>query len=225
KNERPSMLHSMILNFALNFSKSNKDFKFFNFFKLWNPSNLRAEDLKDGNKDGNKIPSLISRICREFINSKADIDLNFLFDSIKLDNNKILDFFREPYFWELMNLNKENKFNQLWPLFNEYVTKYASYDSSKWHSEILNLAERFMKENEEWRFLEFFKQWNPEKLRDDDWKETKKDEFTYKPLAIKALKKSFECIKKQNNEQDLNWIIPAYHKAINLFPDNEWLLR
>src|SRR5690606_18445493 len=113
KNERPSMLHSMILNFALNFSKSNKDFKFFNFFKLWNPSNLRAEDLKDGNKDGNKIPSLISRICREFINSKADIDLNFLFDSIKLDNNKILDFFREPYFWELMNLNKENKFNQL----------------------------------------------------------------------------------------------------------------
>ncbi|WP_291069900.1 MULTISPECIES: lipopolysaccharide assembly protein LapB [unclassified Empedobacter] len=225
KNERPSMLHSMILNFALNFSKSNNDFKFFNFFKLWDPSNLRPDDLKDGNKDGNKIPSLISRICREFINSKADIDLNFLFDSIKLDNNRILDFFREPYFWELMNLNKENKFNQLWPLFNEYVTKYASYDSSKWHSEILNLAERFMKENEEWRFFEFFKQWNPEKLRDEDWKETKKDEYTYKPLAIKALKKSFECIKKQNNYQDLNWIIPAYHKAINLFPDDEWLLR
>ncbi|WP_218620384.1 tetratricopeptide repeat protein [Flavobacterium sp. I3-2] len=225
KNERPSMLHSMILNFALNFSKSNTDFKFFNFFKLWDPSNLRPEDLKDGDKDGNKIPSLISRICREFINSKAEIDLNFLFDSIKLDNNKILDFFREPYFWKLMNLNKENRFNQLWSLFNEYITKYASYDSSKWHSEILNLAERFMKENEEWRFFEFFKQWNPEKLRDEDWKETKKEEFTYKPLAIKALKKSFECIKKQNNEQNLNWIIPAYHKAIKLFPDDEWILR
>ncbi len=38
-----------------------------------------------------------------------------------------------------------------------------------------------MKENEEWRFLNFFKNWNPENLRTEDWKETKKDENTYKP--------------------------------------------
>ncbi|MGL4347325.1 MAG: hypothetical protein ACRCR9_04500 [Chitinophagaceae bacterium] len=34
KNERPSMLHSMILNFALNYSKTHRDFKFYNFFLL-----------------------------------------------------------------------------------------------------------------------------------------------------------------------------------------------
>ena len=45
KNERPSMLHSMILNFALNYSKTHSDFKFYNFFLLWNPDNLRHEDL------------------------------------------------------------------------------------------------------------------------------------------------------------------------------------
>ncbi|MFW2137384.1 tetratricopeptide repeat protein [Chryseobacterium sp. TY4] len=225
KNERPSMVHSMILNFALSFSKTNNDFNFFNFFKLWDPLNLRNEDLKDGNKDGNKIPSLISRICREFVNAKANVDLDFLFESIKLDKVKILDFFRESYFWELINLNKENKWSQLWPLFNEYTNNYAAHDASKWHSEILDLAERFMKENDEWRFFDFFKNWNPDKLREEDWKETKNEEFTYKPLAIKALKKSFECIKKQNSNQDILWLIPTYEKAIKQYPEDEWLLR
>ena len=76
KNERPSMLHSMILNFALNYSKTHSDFKFYNFFLLWNPVNLRQEDLHDGNKDGKNIPSLISRICREFVNTKTIFDID-----------------------------------------------------------------------------------------------------------------------------------------------------
>src|SRR5690606_38334207 len=32
KNDRPSILHSMILNFALNYSKTHSDFRFYNFF-------------------------------------------------------------------------------------------------------------------------------------------------------------------------------------------------
>src|SRR5690606_38109898 len=56
ENERPSMLHSMILNFALNYSKTHSDFKFYSFFLLWNPDNLRHEDLHNGYKDGKDIP-------------------------------------------------------------------------------------------------------------------------------------------------------------------------
>ncbi len=77
KNERPSMLHSMILNFALNYSKTHSDFKFYNFFLLWNPENLRYEDLHDGtNQNGDNIPSLISRICREFVNTNTIFDID-----------------------------------------------------------------------------------------------------------------------------------------------------
>ena len=82
-----------------------------------------------------------------------------------------------------------------------------------------------MKENDEWRFLNFFKNWNPENLRNDDWKETKKDEHTYKPLATKAIKKAFEVLKTQQSEQDLSWLIKPYETAIRLFPEDEWLLR
>lgn len=225
KNERPSMLHSMILNFALNYSKTHSDFKFYNFFLLWNPDNLRYEDLHDGYKDGKDIPSLISRICREFVNSNTKINIEEFLSKIDLSKEIVIDFFRETVFWNNFNAHKENKFSELWNLFEQYNNNYSKQGQSKWHSEILNLAERFMKENDEWRFLNFFKNWNPENLRTDDWKETKKDEHTYKPLATKALKKTFEILKTQTSEQDLSWLIKPYETAIKLFPDDEFLLR
>lgn len=225
KNERPSILHSMILNFALNYSKTHSDFKFYNFFLLWNPDNLRHEDLRDGYKDGKDIPSLISRICREFANSNTEINIEEFLDKINLEKEIILDFFRETIFWNIFNTHKENKFSELWKLFEKYNNNYSKYGQSKWHSEILNLAERFMKENDEWRFLNFFKNWNPENLRTDDWEETKKDGCTYKPLATKALKKTFDILKTQTSEQDLSWLLQPYEKAIKLFSDDEFLLR
>jgi hypothetical protein len=225
KNERPSMLHSMFLNFALNYSKTHNDFKFYNFFLLWNPDNLRHEDLHNGYKDGKDIPSLISRICREFVNSNIEIDIEDFLSNINLKKEVVIDFFRETIFWNILNAHKENKYSELWNLFEQYNGSYSKYGQSKWHSEILNLGERFMKDNEEWRFLNFFKNWNPENLRNDDWKETNKDEHKYKPLAIKALKKTLEVLKTLTSEQDLSWLIVAYEKAIKLFPDDEWLLR
>ncbi|WP_188050259.1 M48 family metallopeptidase [Flavobacterium sp. GP15] len=225
KNERPSMLHSMILNFALNYSKTHSDFKFYNFLLLWNPDNFRHEDLHNGYKDGKDIPSLISRICREFVNSNTEINIEEFLSKIQLNKETILDFFRETIFWNILNAHKENKFSELWNLFEQYNNNYSKHGQSKWHSAILNLAERFMKENEEWRFLSFFKNWNPENLRNDDWKETKKDENTYKPLSTKAIKKAFENLKTQTSEQDLLWLIQPYETAIKLFPNDEWLLR
>ena len=230
KNERPSMLHSMILNFALNYSKSHSDFNFYKFFILWSPENLRNEDLRDGYKDGHDIPSLISRICRELSNSNAvaDLEKDPIIAKINLNKETVLDFFREPYFWNLFNANKENKFNNLWQIFDKYNETYSKYGKSKWHSEILKLADRFMKENESWRFFSFFKKWNPNNLMDADWKEEKdKEGETYKPLAIKAIKKSFEIVKSKNDnkQDDYSWLILLYNKAIKLFSDDEWLMR
>jgi hypothetical protein len=226
KNERPSMLHSMILNFALIYSKTHSDFKFYSFFLLWNPDNLRHEDLHNGSKDGKvDIPSLISRICKEFVNSNTEIVIEEFLSKINLNKEVVIDFFRETIFWNIFNAHKENKFSELWNLFEQYNCNYSKHGQSKWHSEILNLAERFMKENDEFRFLDFFKNWNPENLNPDDWKETKKDEHTYKPLGTKAIKKAFSVLKTQPSEQNLSWLIKPYEAAIKLFPDDEWLLR
>ena len=233
QNERPSMLHSMILNFALHYSKDHFDFNLYNFFKLWNPSNLRSEDIEKQHFNGKEIPSLISRIFREFNDKDLVIDIAYLVENVNLNSwnygysstQQLLDLLREPIFWKLFNAHKENKQSDLWSIFNKYNQAFSKYEKTKWHSEILSLAERYMQETEEWRFLEFFKNWNPENLLDEDWKEVKKDDKVYKPLAIKCLKKAFEIIKIQNKEFTESWLLPIYSKAVKLFPDDEWLLR
>lgn len=233
RNERPSMLHSMILNFGLHYSKGHSDFNLYNFFKLWNPSNLRTEDKEKQHFNGKEIPSLISRVVREFNDKDLLIDIDYLIDYINLNSRssstssaqQILDLLREPIFWKLFNAYKENKQSELWNIFSKYNQQFSKYEKSKWHSEILSIAERYMQETEEWRFLEFFRIWNPEKLRDEDWIENKKDDKVFKPLAIKCIKKAFKIIKNQNKVFNEGWLIPIYSQAVKFFPDDEWLLR
>ncbi|MEB0301526.1 hypothetical protein [Mucilaginibacter sp. 5C4] len=233
KNERPSMLHSMILNFGLHYSKDHSDFNLYNFFKLWNPSNLRSEDKEKQHFNGKEIPSITARVFREFTDKDLAIDIDYLIENVNLKSwnssvsptRQVLDLLREPFFWRLFTVHKENKQPELWVLFNKYNQTFSKYEKSKWHSEVLNIAERYMQETEEWRFLEFFKNWNPENLLDEDWKEVKKDENTYKPLAIKCLKKAFDIIKTQSKEFNESWLLPIYSKAVKLFPNDEWLLR
>ncbi|EKT4550548.1 tetratricopeptide repeat protein [Flavobacterium psychrophilum] len=225
-NERPSMLHSTFLNFALNFSKEHSDFNLYSFFLLWDPKNLRHEDLNENYKDDKKFPSLISRIFREFIDKKVQIDYNVLFEKIPfLSPVKIIELLREPYYWNIYTADKENRKEVVWKIFEEYNTLFKNQKGSEIHSKILNSAMFSMKENEEWRFLNFFENWNPENFIESDWKEIVKEDKVYPPLAIKALKKAFEQIKLGNQFNDLTKLIIAYKTAIVKFPKDIWLKR
>lgn len=223
-NERPSLLHSMILNFALYYSKEHLDFNLYEFFKLWNPENLRAEDKLNQWYNDKETPSLLSRIFRAFIENKYCIDIDYLVENVKI--REVIDLLREPSFWKIFNARKENKISDLWGLFDNYNLQFSKFHKSKWHSEILSLAERYMQETDEWRFLDFFKEWNPNNLMDEDWEEVKKDENTYKPLAVKCLKKAYEIVKIQNNETyNTDWLIETYNIAVSKFPKDEWIKR
>lgn len=225
-NERPSMLHSTFLNFALNFSKEHLDFNLYSFFLLWDPKNLRSEDVRDNYKDGKTYPSLISRLFKEFIDKKAQIDSKTLFEKIPfLSPVKIIELLREPYYWNIYTADKENRKADLWKIFEEYNTLFKNQSGSAIHSKILNSAMFSMKENEEWRFLNFFENWNPENFIESDWKEIVKEDKVYPPLAIKALKKAFEQIKLGNQFNDSTKLITAYKTALVKFPKDIWLKR
>lgn len=235
KNERPSMLHSMILNFGLNYSKEHSDFNLYKFFLLWNPVNLRYEDKTESKFEEKKIPSLISRICREFIDKEYPVDLRLFLEKVKIgDSNYFgysdssesltIDLIRQPIFWKLYNLNKDNKLEELWSQFNKYTSEYVIDTPSEWHSKILSIAERFMNENNSWRFFEFFKNWNSTLLRKSDWDDIIKDENTYKGLGVKSLKKAYEHV-KNSEERDVSWLISTYDTGLKYCSDNEWLKR
>lgn len=84
KNERPSLLHSMILNFAVHYSKDHSDLDLYNFFKLWNPKFLRTEDKENQQHEGKEIPSLISRVIREFVDKDYNFDVEYLIENINM---------------------------------------------------------------------------------------------------------------------------------------------
>lgn len=228
KNERPSLLHSQILNFALNYSKEDENFKLPAFLRLWGPDNLRDEDYDDSvGKDGKTIASLMSRIARSVVNYNQDAILEFvnLLPSRKED---FIDLLKEHFFWKIYHSTEGNVSSNTWSLFDQYVDFFPEAPASVSHSKVLSLAERVMKDENTYRFYGFFKKWNPEKLRTADWQEEKGENGeSYKPLAIKSIKKAKESLSSLSKEQigDLQWLIDLYGVAVTKYPDDDWNIR
>lgn len=142
------------------------------------------------------------------------------------DSDLVIETFRESYFWKLFNLHKNETYQQLWKEFNIYVSNYSSFGSSHWHSEILKLANRFMIEENEWRFFDFFIKWNYKSFRNEDWKEQHSGEHTYKPLALQSISVINEHIKNKDIDSNTLLLIEELYKvALKKVGHDKWLLR
>lgn len=231
KNERPSMLHSVMLNFALNFAKDHPDFNFFRFFLLWGIENLRSEDWQKGTANDHEIPSLVERICREIGAPEKEIDIQDFVDHFGEKRAIIIEYLRQNYFWKLMGWQKEKKWEELWSGFDDYAATYSVLGPSHWHSEILKIACRFMSDKEACRFLPFMMQWYGKgNLSPDDWKkENSAEGIEYPSLAVKSAKRCFEIIKedssKKKNPDLVHWLKTLYTQAIEQNSDDDWSIR
>lgn len=226
-NPKPSMVHSFILQKAVSLAKQYDEFNLYKFFKIWNPIYLRSEDKIEqySEKDKKTYPSLVVRVLKEFVNKNYQVDISFLQETIK-DEELVIDTTREGYFWKIFNLHKENKFHDLWKMFDFYVANFSIYKQSHWHSEILKIADRFMVEQELWRFFNFFQKWGVRNFLNKDWIEEVNGEFTNKPLVKKSLNKVFQFVNlKNNHDKDFQWIMPLYVDALKKFDNDKWLLR
>ncbi|MBV5321395.1 MAG: hypothetical protein JZU62_06895 [Sulfuricurvum sp.] len=243
ENERPSLLHSVVLQFVVHYVATHKDFDIFKFFQIWGSKNLRHEDIHDqyesktdeflmsagllikSEAKGKIYPSLLKKLLKTTVNSHYPFDINYLIDAVE-DKAIIVEPIRETYFWKIFSAHKENKVSELWHLFDSYATNFSNYKGSHWHSEILNLAERFMVEGDAWRFFEFFRKWDYKNFQLEDWKEQKNGESTYKSLAAKSLKIIFELIKdKKEKTTDIRWVIELYKLAFERLEKTVWLSR
>ena len=229
---KPSLVHSMILNFALNFAKENRDFAFFKFVKLWGVENLRADDFNENSKDGRAIPSLVSRMISVFVENQP-VDWQELFQLLESNPNclrheELVEIRREQEYRHLGHLQKAEQWDELWKAFDAYVSEFAECGPSVWHSKILERAWWAMNNDNAWRFLPFAKKWNMENLCDEDWKEkVGKDDSKYEPLAIKAAKRCFEIVKSsrlQLDAKDIKWLLDLYGQVVE-HTKNEWELR
>jgi len=233
-NERPSMVHSAILNFALNFSKQHQDFIFYRFLLLWGFENLRRDDFHDYDINDHHIPSLVSRIIRIFIETGQKVEWADLLHELEnnpncIDHTELMDIIRQSVFWHLMNLHKEEKWEEMWTAFTDYVHTFSTFGPSHWHSEILKLANRLMDTDNAFRFLPFMQEWDIDNLTAEDWNnEIGQDGTEYKSLAVKSAKKCFNIIKacpdKQNMSDTIDWLKTFYGKVLEKDQD-EWNVR
>lgn len=227
-NSRPSNLHSQILNFALNYSKRDAAFKLIPFLKLWGPQYITNGDFRDSiAQDGKTIPSLMKRISREVAKYSHE-EVNEFIELLPTGKAEFVEMLREGSFWNLYNLMNEHKYDDLWRQFDAYLCSYAQYEASISHSKILSLAERSMKDANQYRFYEFFKKWDPANLREEDWKEERNENGdTYKSLALKALKRAADALSGFNADTagDFSWLIDAYNTAVSKNPDDDWTIR
>lgn len=228
QNERPSVLHSQILNLALNYSKIDNNFNLVSFLKLWGPNNLRANDFDDSKGNvGKPIPSLMSRIARAIINYPYE-DIQTFANLLPQKTEDFIEMLREQFFWKLYHSAERGTDSSIWELFERYLDFFPEFTSSVWHSKVLSLAERVMKDNNTFRFYDFFKRWNPSKLRSADWQEESgANGKTYKPLAIKSLGKARKALDTLSDEHigNLQWLIDLYGMAAERFPDDDWNIR
>lgn len=225
KNERPSLLHSMILQIAVHYAATHQDFDIFKFFQIWNPRYLQNDDLQKQYHEGKEFPSLLNRLTKVIINNQTPFDINYLIHEVG-NEDLVLESIREIFFWKTFQAHKDNQLNLMWSILNQYVNSYSNFGPSHWHSEILRLAERYMIEDNQWRFFDFIKNWNIQNFTNDDWKEEINGEYTNKPLALKSLKKLFEIIKSSNKDQeDITWILNLYQYALKKLDNDIWILR
>ena len=81
KNERPSALHSQILNFALNYSKKDNNFKFITFLRLWGSDKLQSADwLEETGKNGEKYKPLAIKAIHKAKESMSNLKIEQIGD-------------------------------------------------------------------------------------------------------------------------------------------------
>lgn len=226
QSERPSLLHSQILNFVIKYVRYHQGIDIYRYFLNWGPSNLREEDTEENSYEGKTYPSLLENLIKSLIYSPSLIDFDLLNQEIKIWHDlTLVDIYRESIFWEIFNAHKDNQRPRLWQLFDSYVKNYSKYGPSHWHSEILSLAERFMAENNLWRFPNFLQSWDVNNFQNSDWKGEIYNDKPTKSLVAKALSHIHEYSKTANNPNDLEWILPFYKEATERLSDDIWLLR
>ncbi len=231
KNKRPSLLHSMILHFAISFSKGHDDFKFLKFFLMWGIGNLRSEDYCDGYKDQGSIPSLISRICRTIVDSGETFDVEDFIGRFGSHSSDVLEHLRQAYFWKLKDLYRKGDMETLMSAFDAYASTYSCLGASHWHSEILKIANRFMTESYSSYFVPFFVKWYDKGcFSPDDWEKGTDDKGNeYQANAVRSAKKCFNIFKQvQNFRQDtasVVWIKELYAKVKSRCTDDDWSAR
>lgn len=225
KNDRPSLLHSQMLNVATKVSEKYEDFKFLPFFKMWGVSHFSDDDYFSSNLEGKEISPLVNRIierCFKLGYSLEEVQSAFEGNSRVQSVEYIFSRF---CFFEITRLYK----GELSPLF-DFINKYLDAISGKevkndYHSKILSIILKKLPEERTSEFLSLFEKWGFNHFMENDWKREKYEDKDIPSLVEKAVSRYVKALKAQQYRDVNDTFLELLKEAIDKYPDHDQLER
>ena len=196
--EKPSLLHTQILNQAIRLSDENSDFKLLQFVSLWGTQYLTDQSLKENLYNGKSYPSIYEKIVTH--SYMQDNSPSAIIDVLGKDHlPELQTWISKQAYFQLYQASKEEDKSKESICLERYLDGVEGLGfSNEWHSKILNTILWSLKEDNIWMFKEWFEKWGINSLVDGDWRKNVKDGKEYASLAEKAISKYIEACKRSS---------------------------
>lgn len=227
ENERPSLLHSQVLNLATQVCEHYDDFKFLPFMELWGVNTFQYDDYKPSQWNDKQIAPLVERVLERCVNMgyKLDEIVNAFSANHDISTELIYKVFSRKNFFEVNKQTKES-FDSLSACVNTYLEGIGAKDIvNEYHSRILFLYIWKLPEDREVEFVDVFNKWGVLNFTNDDWERSHADDKEFPSLVEKAIRIYVNALKKtffSNADEAFEELLK---RAIVKYSDNDQLQR
>ena len=215
---RPSRVHSLMLRMAVRVSRRYPDFNFARFLRLWDPRTLRPEDIKTTATDGSQPVSLAVAALARVVDSPQAGELSSLIELVPATRETKMEIMRDTFYLLTRKALETEDIKNAIELLTLYAANCSMHIASRRHSSMLGMALRALSGSEEWRFPEFFLQWDSSYLRAEDFRPHPSPDGRQCPsLASRAMSRCFSVVK--NDLPRFAYLLPALIRAFDVIAE------
>ena len=225
ENERPSLLHSQILNVATKISEKYEDFKFLPFLRLWGVFNFSDKDFYSSYWEGKEISPLVERIIERCF--KLGYGIGDVLDAFEVNPRirNVVDVFSRYYFFEISRQYKGDV-SLLIKSISSYINAINGKEiKNEFHSKILSMFLRKLPEEKISDVIPALEKWGFNNFRKEDWNREQYEEKEMPSLVEKAIGRYLKALKLRQYQDTNVSFIDLLKEAISRYTDDDQLQR
>lgn len=222
KNERPSMLHSQMLNVATLISEKYEDFKFLPFLELWDVNTLSDEDFHSSFWEEKEIQPLVERIIERCFRLGYGLEetMAAFTKNERISDELIENLFSRNQFFVIYN-SRSNGDDEFFANVKKYVTTINGISiKNEYHSRILSLYLWKLPDEDIADAVFVIDLWGLENFRDEDWERETDDDKEYPSLVEKAIRHYFAGLKAIRFNKIDNRFESLLRRACQVYDDD-----
>ena len=225
ENERPSLLHSQILNVATKVSEKYDDFKFLPFLRMWGVMNFSDDDFCTSYWEGKEISPLVERIIERCFRLGYTLDEVKEAFEVNPRINNVVDIFSRYSFFEISKLYK-GEVSLLIKSIDDYLNAINGKEiKNEFHSKILSMYLRKLPEEEISQVIPALGKWGFNSFRKEDWAREEYEEKEMPSLVEKAIGRYLKALKLRQYQDTNVAFTELLNEAISRYTDGDQLER